>query len=132
MRIFEQESEIGGNGKKRILFSVGVEDIEILHDIVVQAMAMFPRLTHPETWHRMKSMEKEMSQYLGLSKPHTPRIAGDPCPVCERKLRGQAAVAKHIRAVHPDYKGEIVDDSGLPKDRKPTSVFDVENLACIR
>jgi hypothetical protein len=104
MRIFEKEFEKGGDGRKRILLSVGFEDIEILHDIVARTMENFPRVVHPETWHRLKSMEKVMSQYLGLSKPHTPRISADPCPVCQRKLRGQEAVAKHVRAVHPDYK----------------------------
>lgn len=109
MRVFEQEFEKGGNKRKRVLFAVGFEDIEILCSILDEACSSFPKTLHKETWHRMKEMKKAMSVYLGQSQPRRSKSSDFTCPYCPRMLRGELAVEMHVKAVHSKEKHEEND-----------------------
>lgn len=107
MKVFEQELENAASGKKRVLFAVGFEEIELLHALLTQALKVFPGLTDQPTEHRMKNMQRAMAVYLGRRKPTVPKSSDFPCPICNRKLRGEKAIILHLKDIHPDSpKGE--------------------------
>lgn len=106
MKISEQEFERGGNKKKRIVFSVGFEEVEILYSVLIRAMETFPRTLDEESSHnysRMKNMSKAMSVYLGKSNPNKVHKADTKCPYCRRFVKGEKALEIHEKDVHP-YK----------------------------
>lgn len=111
MRVFEQEFEKAGNNKKRILFALGFEEVEILHGLVANGMKHFPITDDTnQTYARMRNMQKAMSVYLGKSKPRPAKTSDFQCPICPRKLRGDKAVKLHLKDVHPDYKEEVKEE----------------------
>lgn len=107
MKITEQEFEKGGNDRKRIVFAVGFEEIEILHAVLVKTMSTFPIIKDEDnhTSSRMKNMAKVMSVYLGKSKPRPVKTSDTPCPYCDRQARGERALENHLKDVHP-YKSK--------------------------
>jgi len=104
MRIYD--TEIAPSGKARILFAVGVEDIELLKGVVDAAIVNFP--THNEVYRdgrrRLGSMSKGFAQYLNgkpaKGKKHLPKQ--HPCPYCERMLRSENGVKEHISRSHKE------------------------------
>ena len=95
------ETEISGQNRKRVLFAIGREEVEILHALVVKAMENFPVMqeTNP-AFARMKNMQKEMSVYLGLSKPRSPHFSDTKCLYCPRMVKGRKGLIKHVKDVH--------------------------------
>ena len=106
MKISEHEFEKGGNKLTRVNFSVGFEEIELLHAILLKASSFYPEITDEDRSRvaRIKNMRRALTEYLGKAQPHKSRVSESPCPVCSRHLRGERAVASHVRKVHPDYK----------------------------
>jgi hypothetical protein len=106
MKIFEQEFEKAGNNKKRILFSVGFEEVELLHALIVKAKSVYPEITAEDISRvsRMGNMARALAFYLGKKQPSLPKTSDFPCPICSRKLRGEEAVKLHLKDVHPDIK----------------------------
>lgn len=102
MKITEQEIERGGNNVKRVLFSIGFEEIQLLHALLVAAKSTYPEIT-PEDHQRkqrIKQMIISMGEYLGLKQPRRPKSSDFSCPYCPRMLRGEKAVESHVRDVH--------------------------------
>lgn len=99
MKIIEEE--IASSGKKRIVFAVGLEDIELLRGLLNQAKMYFPRTDKNKSdYQRINNMQKTMSVFLGKSKKKEYRGDLNPCPYCKRHLRGEKAVTLHIKDVH--------------------------------
>ncbi len=112
MKITEQEFERGGNKKKRIVFSVGFEEIEILYAVLVRTSASFPILKEGDehALSRIKNMIKAMSVYLGKTQPKEPKNADTACPYCRRQVRGENALKLHLKDVHPYETDTNKDD----------------------
>lgn len=109
MRVFEET--IAPSGKKRILFAVGIEDVKILAGLVSKAKIYTPQVEGNEAiidiHHRLHSMAREFGKYLHGHKDSKSNPKTNPCPFCERKLRGDRALEAHIHKVHTkeDHEG---------------------------
>lgn len=104
MKVFEQELEKAGNKKKRILFSIGLEEIELVHTFLSKELQFYPEIKDPEGYKRIKNMVRTLAIYLGRKVERRPYFAETPCEICKRKVRGQKALISHMKDVHPNIK----------------------------
>lgn len=102
MRVYDETT--APSGKKRILFACGIEDIQILAGLVAKAKLYTPKVQVVEEaidlHHRLSSMSKEFGKYLNQRESKPKYGKTNPCPLCERTLRGEKALAMHIEKVH--------------------------------
>lgn len=104
MRVYEEGTF--ASGKKMIAFACGIEDIKILAGLVAKAKLYTPKVSEIEeeiNLHgRLNSMSKEFGRYLNHTEKKPKYGKTTPCPFCERKLRGEKAVAMHLVKVHTE------------------------------
>ena len=102
MRVYEEGNF--ASGKKMILFACGIEDIKIMAGLVAKAKMYTPHVSEIEEvidlHHRLNSMSKQFGAYLRQDEKKPKYHKTNPCPFCERTLRGDKALAMHIEKVH--------------------------------
>lgn len=102
MRVYEEI--VAPSGKKRILFAVGIEDIKIMAGLVAKAKTYTPKIddNHEilDLHQRLSSMARGFRDYLSGNEKKPLHPKQNPCPFCERKLRGEKALEMHINKVH--------------------------------
>lgn len=95
--------EISPSGKKRYMFAVGMEEIEVLSSMLTETMKNYPVHYSKATdslYERMKNMRKAFYIFLGIKKDTVKRPKDTPCTICKRKLKGELGLEKHMLANH--------------------------------
>lgn len=102
MKFIEQET--APSGKKRFLFAVGYEEIEILSGLVSRYLEVLPRgSSHKLEFATVRTMRKGFGSFFNTheklsKKPH--KNKDYQCKYCKRMCRGEEALKKHNIDVH--------------------------------
>ncbi len=91
----------GSNGGMRLNFSVGPEEVDLIFAIIDRAFSVYPRTNKNESdFQRLKSIRRELSEFVGRAKTKIPKSSDYPCPLCKRYLRSEKAIQQHLEIVH--------------------------------
>ena len=102
MKFIEQEK--APSGKKRLLFAVGYEEIELLFDLVKRYSEILPRTSsHKPEIQVLHTMVRGFTSFFNTheklsKKPH--KNKDHQCKYCKRMCRGEEALKKHHIDVH--------------------------------